>query len=1460
MSNKIKIIKDQAETVAKVEGIDVNPIPLNSYTCSIAASNGGITILNPNAPNENGDPTKIMSNVPFTDFLKSDGSTPVSAADLKADIDAQLVQAAPTDVAAGYKGLWDASTNTPDLTDSYNTGDWFFVGTAGTYLGVDYDVNDQIKYNGTSFDLIENPNIRIDTILDSSLSEFDIYVDADYTGSISTGSALQPYTDIAVAIAASNSGDAILVKGSCVVSSVITLPHSLDFYGTNDAEIKYATFNAANDDIIYFEGNGTQKITFSDITFRGGKYAIIVKKTDVFELRNCEFYNNGFSGNGISTVLPESAGGVLGYDSSQVDLQAFYAGAEASNGGAVRVEECRRPLIRECRAEGNLRGFRLQDCGINGGGFVIENQAIGNIESGFYLAGGALNGCQNITVAVNYSAFNANNGLLVIGGLNNKFSQNEVRGNWNAGLCSWATANLTLRDCGLYDNNRSAFNGIGNNGDAMASIQLSDASSYLASTITFNPNYKFLAEVLDTQVHYTNLGANTQKIGFLIGVEMGAIPNDDKNIIKVDDVGFIGQDYAIDLSLVDVTNLRVSLGDNSYQNIGVKSVREPLEGNYFELPFSNHSMNINEADISVTLTGNLVIREGVNGTRLNPYSVNELRAEPYGADIQFLLKDSRKIQFIVPISGITINGTHVNSIQNEALLQINNFITNTTGFSTGGDPVVGFALNNNDLTITLQSGTSYTVDVTTLGVDENKFVEDFELVGSNLVLTMNDGVTTHTVSVLNMINGSQLPAISNNWFIAYGNNAGDQVVNPTVVSSLQNKQPFYNGDFLEKGEEYIWTYNSAGYSVLGVYAGPASTTDEGVVFQDTSWTCNFKFVNNTVSASSVAVDVGSNYASGYAISSGTSLLALAYDTDNKLKLYDISNGNKVLIGQSNSPLVGDSVTIFFGGENQPNAAFPNMVKRYADWTIVHDFDSSETSISDGVEEDTILKSNLSISPGEKMLLNLNYFGRNESIGIGYSGPSSGLSNAPTTIDSRLFYNSAELIRAVFGGATGGIWTWNTSASKYYDPNGDGSNVGYLNGTGLNLGLVSFRYQSNNILEFWHETNNEKIATLTAPLDGFDINIYVGFSEAHPSNRIPSISKQTIGQGPQPITTFAPDISDQSFDITEGAAFNVQIALDANSDIVNQYVEEDAPSWAILNQTTGVFSGTAPAYTGSTDTYVISCKAGNAVGGITTFNITLNVQEIVYTNTKSLKFADGVNSYLGGNAALITSMERSANGSGASDAWSLSLWIKGSTANSGQTIFYFGANDVVNNGHVELRQTNHNGLKRLRLRYGTNGNHLQFTTPSGSITPSSFQHVLVTYSGGQTGVASGSMSTYYGAFKIYIDGVLQTTSNTHSNFGYSGSVVGQNYRFGRFASGTYPKDMLYNQMAIWGSDQSANISDIYNGGNTQDLSLLTTPPDHYYEIESSVTTIQDLIGTAHLVGYNFVSSDLVNDVP
>jgi len=1284
---------------------------------------------------------------------------------------------------------------------------------------------------------------------------YDIYVREGANAATATGSIANPFDNLSSAVATVASGGSIFIDGTITVSAEVVLPNkSISFYGSSDAVIKYASYDATNGHIIYHDGDNTAKFDFNDITFRNaGGYALLILKTEEVNIRNCEFYNNGWNGQALNTVLPSSTSGLLGYDSTNTDLQAFYAGANASNGGAVRVEQCRKPLIRESRAEGNLRGFRLQDCGVNGGGFVIENQAIGNIESGFYLASGSLSGCQNITVAVNYSAFNANNGLLVIGGLNNKFSQNEVNGNWNAGFCAWGAANSTLRDCGLYDNNRSQYNGIGNTGDARASIQINEAYDLLGTTISLNANARFIAEILDTQVHYTGLGSSSDKIGVLITEDVGLLANDAKNIIKIDDVGFIGQDYAIDFSEVNLTNLKVSLGDNSYQSIGEKAVRSPLAGTYFELPYSNHVTNINYIDFEVNNTGGIIAKEGVNGNVINPYQVNQLQAIAYNSDIRVILKESDKIQFEIPVANTSINGVQVNSVLNQAITQLNDLFTNATGFGSTGNPVTAFALVDNDLTITLQDSTSYTVDVTTLGVDENKFVSSGALNGSNLELTMNDS-SIIVIDATNMVNGSQLPAISNNWFIAYGNNSGDQVTSPTIVAAIENKQPFYNGDFLSKGEEYIWTHDVSGFYYLGLYTGAQEAYDETEIIFNAKWSNNFKFINTTVSQLSVGVDVASRYASGYTIDNNT-VFALAYDSDNYLKLYDISNGNRVLIGQSNTALVGDTQTIFMGGENQPNAKFPVMIKRFNQWEIVHDFDNSETSIIDGLEQYTVIKSNIFIEPGQKFMINLDFAGNVQRFGLGYSGASSGVTNANTQIDNSLAYGTNEQFVQ-----SGSDWTWNTSASGY---NAGGPK--WTRGTGVNAGMISIRYIADNNIEIWSEDLNERIATKTVQGDGSNLYFYFGVNGA--SNDIPSISKQTLGQSSQPVVSFAPDISNQTFDITEGQAFSVQIALDSGSDIVNQYGEEDAPSWAILDQSTGIFSGTAPAYGGS-NTYVINCKAANAIGGITNFTITLNVIEPVYTNTKSLRFQDGVSSYLGGNAALVSSLERATNGDG--KAWTVAFWFKGSTANTGQTLFYFGASDVVNNGHIEIKQTNHNGLKRLRFRYGSNVNHIQITTPSGSINPNNWQHVLVSFDGGTTGVASGSLSDYYSRFKIYIDGSLQTTSNTHNNNGYNGSIAGQNYRFGRFSSGNYAKDVLLNQLAIWGSDQSSNITGLYNSGQTQDISTLSAgvgamnsnylPPAHYYEIEDSVTTIEDLSGTAHFVGYNFNSSDLVTDAP
>ena len=659
----IRIKRNEAGNCIEFQGSS-NPVYWNACLSGEVDSSDTtkVNVINDIKTAQSGATQYEFFRIPFSDFADEDGVAFASAQEVSDYVTLKGNVSAPEDINVGYKGVFDASVGVVPNGEAPVNGDWYYIGTEGTIGGVLYRVNDIIKYSetSTSWEKIENKNATVTELENSALDQYNIHVDADYTGTIRNGTALHPYSDLATAITNSSANDSILVKGVNIITSEIVLPHSLSFYGANGAEVKYANFDVTNGDIFSFTGDMTQKFIFKDITFKNaGGYALYIKKTDIVEIRNCKFFNNGWNGLALNTYLPEIISGLLGYDSSSADLQAFYAGANASNGGAIRIQECTKPLLRESRAENNLRGFRLQDCGINGGGFVIENQSLNNIESGIYLAAGSLGGCQNVTVTVNYSSYNANNGLLCIGGINNKFSQNEVNGNWNAGMCAWGSTNLTLRDSGLYDNNRSEFNGIGNTGDAKASIQINDAYSFIATQITWNTNARFIAEILDTQVHYTGLGSNTEKIGFLMTSGMGSIPDNEKNIIKIDDVGFIGQDYAIDLSEVDITNLRLSLGDNSYQSIGVKAVKAPLQGNYSELPFSNHVMQVPEVDVVVdTLKQTLSLREGVGGNVINTYDVNELSSVLKPNSVDIIINQSDKIQ----LRDCTLGNTYINGV------------------------------------------------------------------------------------------------------------------------------------------------------------------------------------------------------------------------------------------------------------------------------------------------------------------------------------------------------------------------------------------------------------------------------------------------------------------------------------------------------------------------------------------------------------------------------------------------------------------------------------------------------------------------------------------------------------------------------------------------------------------------------------------------------------------------------
>ncbi len=284
---------------------------------------------------------------------------------------------------------------------------------------------------------------------------------------------------------------------------------------------------------------------------------------------------------------------------------------------------------------------------------------------------------------------------------------------------------------------------------------------------------------------------------------------------------------------------------------------------------------------------------------------------------------------------------------------------------------------------------------------------------------------------------------------------------------------------------------------------------------------------------------------------------------------------------------------------------------------------------------------------------------------------------------------------------------------------------------------------------------------------------------------------------------------------------------------------------------------------SPGTYNIPVKAIN-YNGEDSQTIVLTVSTPPFSNTKSVQFNNS--DYLGANASLLdATLGRNGNGSGSGDAWTIAFWFKPTTNSTGQTVFYFGDNDVTNSGHINVRFLGSND--NLRLQYGSNNNYIRFQSAANTLTPNQWHHIVITYNGGTTGSSSSNMSNYYSRFKMFINGsnVISAGTWTHNNFGYTGGIDADNLRVGRYASGNHLKENTkVDELAIWDSDQSANVSDIYNSGTPFDLSTLTDKPKHWWRMGDGDTYpfLQDngTEGNCIFQMYNMTASDIVNDVP
>ena len=247
-------------------------------------------------------------------------------------------------------------------------------------------------------------------------------------------------------------------------------------------------------------------------------------------------------------------------------------------------------------------------------------------------------------------------------------------------------------------------------------------------------------------------------------------------------------------------------------------------------------------DFGLDRTGTTVLLRDLSlgsDSLLVPHAVNTLEAIAVGSEIKIKLKDGAKILVeSLPVSAVSINGSFVNSVLNQAVVQLNALFTNTAGFISTDTFVESFTLSGNDLTLGLNDGVSYTVDVTSLGVDENNFVSSGSLSGSDLILTMDDATTV-------TIDASSLDVDTN-----------DVVQSGTL-----------NGDDLELtlSNSSVITIDVSALAVdttLYVESGVLSGTDLVLTMSDASTV--------TIDASSLAIDQNTTVTGGEV--SGTDIL------------------------------------------------------------------------------------------------------------------------------------------------------------------------------------------------------------------------------------------------------------------------------------------------------------------------------------------------------------------------------------------------------------------------------------------------------------------------------------------------------------------------------------------------------------------------------------------------------------
>ena len=232
------------------------------------------------------------------------------------------------------------------------------------------------------------------------------------------------------------------------------------------------------------------------------------------------------------------------------------------------------------------------------------------------------------------------------------------------------------------------------------------------------------------------------------------------------------------------------------------------------------------------------------------------------------------------------------------------------------------------------------------------------------------------------------------------------------------------------------------------------------------------------------------------------------------------------------------------------------------------------------------------------------------------------------------------------------------------------------------------------------------------------------------------------------------------------------------------------------------------------------------------------------NLYSMSF-DGVDEYAKGSSTF-SELD-------GGNKFTLSMWVKPTSFAVARMLFHIPRNTTASHSQVLLR---FGTTGRPELSIDTTSYYVRTSTP---ITLNVWNHILVCVD--LTNPTTSQMG------RIYINSVDATSSvNISSRTAFSTSTGA--VWLGEEANG-YLNPFLGNidEFAMWvGSDERANVADIYNGGAPFDLSTLASAPQHWWRMgdgdswDGSKWILNDNIGSYNLDSVNMEEGDRTTDKP